>query len=92
MRLGHVADNRQAQPRGLLVVAGGTSLMGGRFYLVGSIVGALLIQALTTTMYARNVSPFVAPVPKALVIVAVCLLQSETFRQKVVGLVRGRPA
>lgn len=64
----------------LAVVVGGTALTGGRFYLVGSIVGALFIQTLTTTMYARNVSADIAPVPKALVIIAVCLLQSEKMR------------
>jgi simple sugar transport system permease protein len=69
-------------------VVGGTALAGGRFYLGGSIVGALLIQTLTTTMYMRDVSSDVAPVPKALVIVAVCLLQSPVFRGQVVGLVR----
>ena len=67
----------------LAVVVGGTALTGGRFYLTGSLVGALLIQTLTTTMYARNVSAEVAPVPKALVIIAVCLLQSEKFRERV---------
>jgi len=65
------------------VVVGGTSLSGGRFTLVGSIIGAILIQTLTTTMYGLGVPPAVAPVPKALVVVAVCLLQSETFRTKV---------
>ena len=35
-----------------VTVVGGTSLTGGRFTLVGSIVtGALLIQTLTTSMY-----------------------------------------
>ncbi len=48
------------------VVVGGTALTGGRFYLAGSIVGALIIQTLTTTMYAQGVSSDVAPVPKAL--------------------------
>jgi simple sugar transport system permease protein len=65
----------------LAVVVGGTALTGGRFYLLGSIVGALFIQTLTTTMYARNVSADIAPVPKALVIIAVCLLQSEPARR-----------
>lgn len=65
----------------LAVVVGGTALTGGRFYLVGSLVGALLIQTLTTTMYARNVSADIAPMPKALVIVVVCLLQSEKARR-----------
>jgi galactofuranose transport system permease protein len=63
------------------VVVGGTALTGGRFTLIGSIVGAVLIQTLTTTMYNLGVSPAVAPVPKALVIVAVCLLQSARFRE-----------
>ncbi|HEY8900837.1 MAG TPA: ABC transporter permease [Chthoniobacterales bacterium] len=64
----------------LAVVVGGTALTGGRFYLLGSLVGALLIQTLTTTMYARNISADIAPVPKAIVIIAVCLLQSDRAR------------
>ncbi len=48
------------------VVVGGTALTGGRFYLLGSVIGAIIIQTLTTTMYAQNVSSDVVPVPKAL--------------------------
>lgn len=70
----------------LAAVVGGTSLTGGRFSLVGAMIGALLIQTLTTTMYMRNVPSDVAPLPKAIVIVAVCLLQSEAFRSQVTGL------
>src|ERR1700751_4458189 len=66
----------------LAVVVGGTSLQGGRFYLVGAVVGGLFIQTLTTTFYAKNVSSDIAPVPKALVIIGVCLLQSEVFRTR----------
>lgn len=62
------------------VVVGGTALTGGRFSFLGSFLGALLIQTLATTMYYRGVAPAVAPVPKALLIVAVCLLQSEKIR------------
>ena len=62
------------------VVVGGTALTGGRFTVIGSIIGALLIQTLTTTMYNLGVAPAVAPVPKALVIIAVCLMQSAAFR------------
>lgn len=76
----------------LAVVVGGTALTGGRFYLVGAIVGALFIQTLTTTMYMRNVSADVAPVPKALAILAVCLLQSPALRGKVAGLWKWRTA
>src|SRR5688572_9483624 len=71
------------------VVVGGTALTGGRFTLVGSIIGALLIQTLTTTMYNLGVAPAVAPVPKALVIIAVCLMQSAAFRRQVQSLFMG---
>jgi simple sugar transport system permease protein len=64
------------------VVIGGTSMMGGRFYLASSVIGAILIQALTTTMYAKSVSPVVAPVFKALVILLVCVLQSERVKRR----------
>jgi len=76
----------------LAVVVGGTALTGGRFTLVGSMIGALLIQTLTTTLYARNISADIAPVPKALVILAVCLLQSPVLRAKFAALGRRRAA
>jgi simple sugar transport system permease protein len=59
------------------VVVGGTALTGGRFSLLGTAVGALLIQTLTTTMYNLGVPPAIAPVPKALLIIGVSLLQSD---------------
>lgn len=65
----------------LAVVIGGTALQGGRFFLAGSLVGAILLQTLTTTILTRGVPPQWTPVVKALVIVIVCLLQSETFRR-----------
>jgi ribose/xylose/arabinose/galactoside ABC-type transport system permease subunit len=62
------------------VVVGGTALTGGRFLLLGSFIGALLLQTLTQTMYYAGVPPAVAPVPKAILILAVCLLQSDRTR------------
>jgi ribose/xylose/arabinose/galactoside ABC-type transport system permease subunit len=67
----------------LAVVLGGTSLSGGRFFLLGSMVGALIIQTLTTTIYAFNVPPEISQVVKALVVYAVSLLQSEKFRSTI---------
>ena len=55
---------------------GGTSLNGGKFYLIGSMVGALIVQTLTTTIYAFDVPPEIAQVVKALVVLVVSLLQS----------------
>lgn len=63
------------------VVVGGTALTGGRFTIIGSVVGAILIQTLTTTMYHLGVPSDIAPVPKAIVIIGVCLIQSARFRQ-----------
>jgi ribose/xylose/arabinose/galactoside ABC-type transport system permease subunit len=71
----------------LAVAIGGTSLAGGRFYLLGSIVGALVIQTLTTTILARGVPTEATLLAKAAVIVALCLLQSEQFRARIGRLV-----
>ncbi len=65
----------------LAVVIGGTALQGGRFFLAGSVIAGVLLQALTTTILTRGVPPQWTPVVKALVIVIVCLLQSESFRR-----------
>ncbi|MCV7347993.1 ABC transporter permease [Mycolicibacterium rhodesiae] len=64
----------------LAVVIGGTSLSGGRFSLTGTILGALIIQTLTTTVYTAGITPESTLVFKALVVVAVCLLQAPKFR------------
>ncbi len=60
----------------LAVVIGGTSLAGGRYSLAGTLVGALVIQTLTTTVYTVGVPTNVTLVFKALVVIAVSLLQS----------------
>ncbi|MNM95616.1 Inner membrane ABC transporter permease protein YtfT [compost metagenome] len=63
----------------LAVVIGGNSLNGGRFSLSGTIVGALIIQTLTTSIYSMGVPPEVTLVVKSVVVLIVCLIQSETF-------------
>ena len=68
------------------VVVGGTALTGGRFWLMGSLIGALLLQTLTTTLYNLGVAPAVATVPKAFLIIAVCLMQSDKTRNWLRGL------
>jgi galactofuranose transport system permease protein len=66
----------------LAVVIGGTSLRGGRFYLGGTVVGALFIQTLTTTLLTVGVRQETTLLYKALVVTAVCLLQSPAFRAR----------
>ena len=68
------------------VVVGGTALTGGRFSILGTFLGVLLIQVLATTMYFYGVPPAVAPMPKALVIIVVALLQSEKLRGWLAGV------
>ena len=71
----------------LAVTLGGTALTGGRFSLGGSVLGALIIQALTSTIYSIGVPPEVNMVVKAAVVFLVMLLQSAEFRVTVRRLV-----
>lgn len=64
----------------LAVVIGGTILTGGRFTIIGSLAGALLMQLLTTTILSRGIHLKYTLVVKAVVVIVVCLLQSEQFR------------
>ncbi len=74
----------------LAVVLGGTSLRGGKFYLMGSIIGALIIQTLSVTIWSFNVPPQIALVVKAIVIYIICLLQSGIFRKVLFRMIGGR--
>ena len=67
----------------LAVVIGGTSLAGGKFSIVGSTIGALLIATLNKTVLFLGVSAAATPAFKAIVIVVLVLLQSERIRSLV---------
>ncbi len=75
----------------LAAIIGGTALAGGRFSIAGSLVGALLIQALTKTMYMHDVSADVAPLPKGLAVLAVCILQAPRVKTSLARWAGGRP-
>ncbi|MBJ7312678.1 ABC transporter permease [Rugamonas sp. CCM 8940] len=64
----------------LAVTLGGTSLGGGKFSLVGSVIGALIIQTLTYTIYSLGLAPEVNMVVKSAVVFLVCLSQSAEFK------------
>ncbi|UJW80015.1 ABC transporter permease [Hydrogenophaga sp. SL48] len=72
----------------LAVTLGGTALTGGRFSLVGSVIGALIIQTLTYAIYSLGVPPEINLVVKAVVVFIVMLLQSPEFRAEIGVLVR----
>ena len=71
------------------VIIGGT-MWGGRFTLTGSLIGALIIQSLTTTVYFQRWPYEYSLVFKAVVIIFVALIQSELFREKLRGLISVR--
>ena len=64
----------------LAVTLGGTSLLGGRFSLAGTVVGALIIQTLTYTTYSIGVPPEATLVVKAVVVLLVSVIQSASAR------------
>lgn len=74
----------------LAVTLGGTLLSGGRFSLAGSVIGALIIQTLTSTIYAIGVPPEINLVVKAAVVFAVMLLQSAEFRAWLAGMMHAQ--
>jgi ribose/xylose/arabinose/galactoside ABC-type transport system permease subunit len=71
----------------LAVTLGGTALTGGRFSLAGTAIGALVIQALTTTINSLGAPPELNLVFKAALVFTVMLLQSAEFRATVRKLV-----
>ena len=75
----------------LAVVIGGASLAGGKFSLSGAFVGALLIATLDKTVLYLGVSSSATPAFKAIVIVILCLLQSQRVRSWFRRRRRARP-
>jgi galactofuranose transport system permease protein len=67
------------------VIIGGT-IWGGRFTLAGSVIGALIIQSITTTILTFGIPPEVNMLFKAIVIIVVALIQSEALRDKLFNL------
>ena len=76
----------------LAVAIGGNSLGGGKFNLVGSVLGAYTIQALTITLYAMNVPSTDVKAYKAIVIILLVVLGSpvvkDAFRRLKTKIVR----
>jgi simple sugar transport system permease protein len=71
----------------LAVAIGGNNLGGGRFKLSGSILGAYIIQMLTTTLYAMNVAPVNVKAYKAIVIIIIVVAGSPVVKSKLTALV-----
>ncbi|MFN2135589.1 MAG: ABC transporter permease [Candidatus Promineifilaceae bacterium] len=71
----------------LAVVIGGTLMTGGRFSLLASVIGALVIQSISTTMYAVGVPAMAAMAIKGLIVLVVVLLYSEQTKSVLTNFV-----
>jgi simple sugar transport system permease protein len=65
----------------LSVVIGGTLMAGGRFSLLASVIGALVIRTFTITMYTVGVPANALLAAKAVLVLLVILLYSEQARK-----------
>ncbi|HVR79619.1 MAG TPA: ABC transporter permease [Acidimicrobiia bacterium] len=77
----------------LAVVLGGTSLMGGKFSIAGTVVGVLIIQTLESSILFLGVSSAQSPVFFAAVVIVVVVLQSpplHRFVRRLASSVRSR--
>ncbi len=95
-----VAQYRQGKPdagTGLeldaiaAVVIGGTSLMGGRGGLAGTLVGVLIFGLLSDILQLQNIDSNVQLVMKGLIIVCTVLVQEQNLGQLVARLRRIAP-
>ena len=65
----------------LAVALGGNPLSGGKFNMWASIIGAYVIQFLTTTLYKFQVSADALPAYKAVVVILLVVFSAPTVRE-----------
>ncbi|MBE5939234.1 MAG: ABC transporter permease [Lachnospiraceae bacterium] len=70
----------------LAVALGGNALSGGKFNMTASIMGAYVIQMLTTTLYRFEVEPDALPAYKAIVVIVLVVISAPTVREKAKSL------
>ncbi|WEO74625.1 ABC transporter permease [Agrobacterium vitis] len=75
----------------LAVVIGGTSLLGGRFSIPMSVLGAVIIQAMNTGILVSGLPPEFNLIVKASVIIIILVLQSDRVSE-LVSFWKHRPA
>lgn len=66
----------------LAVALGGNALSGGKFNMMASIIGAYVIQCLTTTLYKFNVRSDALPAYKAVVVILLVVVSAPVVREK----------
>lgn len=70
----------------LAVALGGNKLSGGKFNMGASILGAYVIQFLTTTLYKFNVQSDALPAYKAVVVIILVIMSAPAVREKATQL------
>lgn len=70
----------------LAVALGGNALGGGKFNMAASILGAYVIQFLTTTLYKFNVQSDALPAYKAVVVILLVVMSAPVVREKFASL------
>ncbi len=65
----------------LAVALGGNALSGGKFNMTASIIGAYVIQFLTTTLYKFNVQSDALSAYKAVVVILLVVMSAPTVRK-----------
>ncbi len=75
----------------LAVVVGGNSLLGGRFSIIGSLLGAMIIQAVNTGILTSGFPPEYNLIIKAVIIVVILIIQSPRIAD-ILQFVRSRQA
>ncbi len=70
----------------LAVALGGNALSGGKFNMAASILGAYVIQFLTTTLYKFNVQSDALPAYKAVVVIVLVVLSAPIVREWLSGV------
>ena len=70
----------------LAVALGGNPLGGGKFNITASIIGAYVIQMLTTTLQKYDVKSTEIPAYKAVVVIILVVVSAPVVRQKMTEL------
>ena len=70
----------------LAVALGGNALSGGKFNMAASVLGAYVIQFLTTTLYKFNVASDALPAYKAVVVIILVVMSAPVVREKTAKL------
>ncbi len=66
----------------LAVALGGNALSGGKFNMGASILGAFVIQMLTTTLFKFKVPSDALPAYKAVVVILLVVFSAPVVREK----------